>query len=487
NNNNNNNNNANIIINVNKNNNADININVNNNNNADVNINNNEKGGHNSPKKKAHLNNSLNGNHVHSCNYQEEYAGNVKMNECYSSFCRLSSDIQYNNAPQSDYLEFIKAMFINMPLEQKKIYFVEISKKVNAMIKEEVIKGIPDHIRGFVWQILVQSYAYREGDNNGSSSRSNVGNNARRNDRSNDRSNRSDKGSGSYNRKDDNNRNERSSTDLGRGYKYYLSINNNYESAIKKDINRTYPKHILFKNNYEKGQQILFNVLKAYSNYNKDLGYCQGMAFIVATFILYMSEEDAFYMLIALLDKYKLNDLFSSEMPLLNEYLHIFDKLLYYTFPKIHNHLQKENVHSSMYASQWFVTLFSYNINILYAVRIWDIFFINNYTFLFKVSLAFFKLQGHIILTESFEDILNRLKVLSKHVELDMLIKTALELKIKKGLIRKISLEYKSAKSKKSSEKSSNGSLKSSMKKETNSIKMVKRNKKNVNITTLLA
>ncbi|SCM08690.1 GTPase-activating protein, putative [Plasmodium chabaudi chabaudi] len=359
--------------------------------------------------KKGHMSISQNENNVHSNDTKND-------DDLSSNICRIPLINNQMETYISNDLILKKQAFMSMSLSQKKIYFAEHSKKINSIIKNEVINGIPDYLRGFVWQILLQSYTY--------------------------------KGRNYVERSENNNENQpknsNQSNGCEKGYKYYLSINNKYESSIKKDINRTYPKHILFKNNYEKGQKILFNVLKAYSNYNQDLGYCQGMAFIVATFILYMNEEDSFYMLIALLDKYKLNDLFSSSMPLLNEYLYILDKLLLHFFPNIYNHLEKENVHSSMYASQWFITLFSYNINILYAIRIWDFFFIHNYTFLFKVALAFFKLQEEEILKESFEEILNRLKVLSKHVELDVLIETALDIKIKNGLISKIVSEYKS-------------------------------------------
>ncbi|GAB67799.1 TBC domain containing protein [Plasmodium cynomolgi strain B] len=292
-----------------------------------------------------------------------------------------------------------------LSLEKKKSYFTCMSKQLDGYIKEEVKNGVPDHLRGFVWQVLVESYEYKK------------------------ESKLREKGHA----------NERGSS----RYQYYLSISNQYESAIKKDMNRTYPKHILFKNNYEQGQQILFNVLKAYSNYNTSLGYCQGMAFIVATFILYMNEEDAFFMLIALIEKYQLNDLFSSDMSLLNEDLFILDQLLLVYFPKIYVHMKKENVHSSMFASQWFVTLFSYSISIVYVVRIWDFFFIYSHSFIFKVALAYFKLQEEAILRESFEGILNRLKVLSKHVELDVLIDTALGLDLPQATIARLSAEYR--------------------------------------------
>lgn len=44
-------------------------------------------------------------------------------------------------------------------------------------------------------------------------------------------------------------------------------------------------------------QQALFHILAAYSMYNTDVGYCQGMSQIAALLLMYMNEEasDAFY------------------------------------------------------------------------------------------------------------------------------------------------------------------------------------------------
>jgi hypothetical protein len=39
----------------------------------------------------------------------------------------------------------------------------------------------------------------------------------------------------------------------------------------------------------------LFNVLKAYSNWDPGLGYCQGMNFVVAQLLIYMDQEVFLY------------------------------------------------------------------------------------------------------------------------------------------------------------------------------------------------
>ncbi|KQJ83334.1 TBC1 domain family member 10A isoform X1 [Brachypodium distachyon] len=73
------------------------------------------------------------------------------------------------------------------------------------------------------------------------------------------------------------------------------------ELEIIRDISRTFPSHIFFQQRHGTGQRSLYNVLKAYSVYDRDVGYVQGMGFIAGLLLLYMSEEDAFWLIVALL------------------------------------------------------------------------------------------------------------------------------------------------------------------------------------------
>ena len=47
---------------------------------------------------------------------------------------------------------------------------------------------------------------------------------------------------------------------------------------IDLDVNRTYRDHVMFRERYGVKQQSLFHVLAAYSMYNTEVGYCQGMS-----------------------------------------------------------------------------------------------------------------------------------------------------------------------------------------------------------------
>eukprot|EP00742_Colponemidia_sp_Colp-10_P004044 GILJ01004314.1.p1 GENE.GILJ01004314.1~~GILJ01004314.1.p1 ORF type:complete len:159 (-),score=16.76 GILJ01004314.1:7-483(-) len=69
-----------------------------------------------------------------------------------------------------------------------------------------------------------------------------------------------------------------------------------FEDDIMRDISRTFPKQIFFRERHGFGQTSMLRVLKAYSLYNSEVGYCQGMGFITGLLLLYMSEEDCFWM-----------------------------------------------------------------------------------------------------------------------------------------------------------------------------------------------
>lgn len=57
-----------------------------------------------------------------------------------------------------------------------------------------------------------------------------------------------------------------------------------YEKAITRDLHRTFPHHPYFQST--EGQESLFNVVKAYSLYDPEVGYCQGLSFVAGPLLL---------------------------------------------------------------------------------------------------------------------------------------------------------------------------------------------------------
>ena len=69
-----------------------------------------------------------------------------------------------------------------------------------------------------------------------------------------------------------------------------LKLSSPYEKMIIRDLSRTFPKHDFFKRADGLGQESLFNVMKAYSLYDSEVGYCQGLSFIAGALLLNVSQ-----------------------------------------------------------------------------------------------------------------------------------------------------------------------------------------------------
>lgn len=72
-------------------------------------------------------------------------------------------------------------------------------------------------------------------------------------------------------------------------YQDILKTLTEHQHAIFMDIGRTFPKHEFYRAPFGLGQLSLFNILKAYSILDPELGYCQGLAFICGVLLLHVS------------------------------------------------------------------------------------------------------------------------------------------------------------------------------------------------------
>merc|ERR1719320_57495 len=69
------------------------------------------------------------------------------------------------------------------------------------------------------------------------------------------------------------------------------------ESVIMKDLKRIYPNRKASRGHEEEVR----SVLEAYACYDREIGYCQGMGYLATLFLIYLSEEDAFWILAAVM------------------------------------------------------------------------------------------------------------------------------------------------------------------------------------------
>ncbi|KAI7895593.1 rab-GTPase-TBC domain-containing protein, partial [Mucor mucedo] len=148
-----------------------------------------------------------------------------------------------------------------------------------------------------------------------------------------------------------------------------------YDRVISRDLSRTFPQLDMFKHDGGEGQLAMGRVLKAYSLYDAHVGYCQGLAFLVGPLLMTMPENQTFCVFVRLMETYEMRTMFTLNMEGLHLRLFQFQTLLARLCPTLDAHLTKHTIHTAMYASQWYLTLFAYAFPLSLVLRIYDLVF----------------------------------------------------------------------------------------------------------------
>ncbi len=182
-------------------------------------------------------------------------------------------------------------------------------------------------------------------------------------------------------------------------------LNEKYDSEIKKDLLRTSPDNISFQygnENYNK----LYHILSAYSNYNENIGYAQGLNFLAANCIYICKNEiDAFIFLDSLISKFNLEKLFGINNNELNKKLNEIEYNLNKWCPEVNEHLQKIFLNYDFFTCKWMITLFSNDMNSKYLFQLWDYMIIFGWKFFRGFVIGIIKFNENNILNSSLETI----------------------------------------------------------------------------------
>ncbi|XP_016107432.1 ecotropic viral integration site 5 protein homolog isoform X2 [Sinocyclocheilus grahami] len=274
----------------------------------------------------------------------------------------------------------------------------DVRKKKEKQLKELVRKGIPHHFRAIVWQLLcsAQNLAIKE------------------------------------------------------QYSELLKMTSPCEKLIRRDIARTYPEHEFFKED-SLGQEVLFNVMKAYSLVDREVGYCQGSAFIVGLLLMQMPEEEAFCVFVKLMQDYRLRELFKPSMAELGLCMYQFEYMIQEQLPELHVHFQAQSFHTSMYASSWFLTIFLTSFPLPVATRIFDIFMCEGLEIVFRVGMAILQMNQAELMQLDMEGMLQHFqKVIPHQLDSgpDKVIQAAYQVKYNAKKMKKLEKEYTTIKTK---------------------------------------
>ena len=304
------------------------------------------------------------------------------------------SKIENNEKDEKKTKEYL--LLINSRTE-KWIYMLEhydifSTKKFNKL-KERTRKGVPDSLRSNVWQLFAEIKKFYKKDIFQKFSKE--------------------------------------------------KLDQDTEETILKDLDRTFPSCQLFTDKYGHGQRKLFKVLSCYSLYNKEVGYVQGMGFLVALFLIYMDEESSFFMLDSIMNKYDMKGTYLQGFPDLKKKFYVLLALEKKFLPKIYDLLKRDNILPSLYASEWFICLFAKDLHPNLLVRIFDVFFLEGHKIIYRFALAFLKAKEKKMLEST--DMMKTMDIIREplnNFDNDYLFSIAFGFHLSKNQIKKYEIEY---------------------------------------------
>ncbi|KAL3233146.1 GTPase-activating protein GYP3 [Nakaseomyces bracarensis] len=193
---------------------------------------------------------------------------------------------------------------------------------------------------------------------------------------------------------------------------------------IERDLHRTFPDNLHFQHDTFKGQEpplilSLRRVLVAFSLYNPKIGYCQSMNFLAGMLLLFLDEERAFWMLVIITSRYLpgvhnvnlegvnidqavlmlcIKEYLPEIWPFINPESRSSNKtsnslgVRNTGIPGIKNEFLYKLPPITLCTASWFMGCFVGVMPVETTLRIWDCLFYEESHFLFKTSLAIFKL-----------------------------------------------------------------------------------------------
>ncbi|XP_061906202.1 TBC1 domain family member 10A-like [Entelurus aequoreus] len=210
---------------------------------------------------------------------------------------------------------------------------------------------------------------------------------------------------------------------------------------IEKDLHRQFPFHEMFAARGGHGQQDLYRILKAYTIYKPDEGYCQAQAPVAAVLLMHMPAEQAFWCLVQICEKY-LPGYYSAGLEAIQLDGEIFFSLLRRTCPMAYRHLKKFKIDPILYMTEWFMCIFSRTLPWACVLRVWDMFFCEGVKIVFRVGLVLLKqMLGSVDKLRELQgmyETMERLRSISPDtIREDTLVQEIILMQVTEGLIER--------------------------------------------------
>ncbi|XP_018803424.1 PREDICTED: TBC1 domain family member 4 isoform X5 [Bactrocera latifrons] len=211
-----------------------------------------------------------------------------------------------------------------------------------------------------------------------------------------------------------------------------------HQHAIFIDLGRTFPNHKFYKDPLGVGQLSLFNLLKAYSILDPELGYCQGLGFICGILLLHCDEADAFQLLKHLMFRRQMRTKYLPDMKKFQLQLYQLSRLVKDHLPELYIWLDQNDVSPTLYAAPWILTVFSSQFPLGFVARVFDLLFLESSEVIFKFAIALLSVhKDELLARDNFEEIMDYLKTVVPKMEahtMEKIMKLVFTLDVSKQL-----------------------------------------------------
>ncbi|XP_050661789.1 small G protein signaling modulator 3 isoform X2 [Macaca thibetana thibetana] len=187
---------------------------------------------------------------------------------------------------------------------------------------------------------------------------------------------------------------------------------------IEKDLLRTMPSNACFASMGSIGVPRLRRVLRALAWLYPEIGYCQGTGMVAACLLLFLEEEDAFWMMCAIIEDLLPASYFSTTLLGVQTDQRVLRHLIVQYLPRLDKLLQEHDIELSLITLHWFLTAFASVVDIKLLLRIWDLFFYEGSRVLFQLTLGMLHLkEEELIQSENSASIFNTLSDIPSQME----------------------------------------------------------------------
>ena len=187
---------------------------------------------------------------------------------------------------------------------------------------------------------------------------------------------------------------------------------------IEKDLLRTLPGHVCFNTKEATGVPRLRRILRGVAWLYPDIGYCQGMGMIAATLLLIMEEEDAFWMMVAIVEDFLPPSYYSPSLIGVQADQLVLRGLIASHLPALDTLLQEHDIELSLITLNWFLTLYSSVLHVRLIMRIWDLFLFDGSKILFQVAIGLLKMyEEELLSADNSAEIFNTLSTIPARVD----------------------------------------------------------------------